>query len=328
MTGTAAEVDATVGDSPIPSGSTMLDVVHESEFRYTTHVDLAYHLAHLKPRNGTAPRSLLMPAAAPGSALGSQELLAFNLAVEPPPTRLAEGRDVYGNVLTWFSLHAPHDALLVRATSRLALLPRAQHEPASSTPWEDVRDALKYAAGAPFHPEIEFVYPSPFVPLHADLGDYASASFPPGRPVLAGAIDLMSRIKREFAYEPRATEVSTPALAALAGRRGVCQDFAHVMIGGLRALGLAARYVSGYLLTTPPPGSARLIGADASHAWVSVHCPPFGWVDLDPTNDVIVHTAHVCTAVGRDYGDVTPLCGVIRGGGAHSLRVGVSVTPA
>lgn len=327
MTGASAGVDASAGRSSLPPGGTVLDVIHESEFQYATHVDLAYHLAHLKPRDGAAPASMLMPVELAGSALGSQHLLAFDLAVEPPPTRLAEGRDAYGNVLTWFSLHAPHDSLLVRATSRVAVLPRTQHDPAASAPWEEVRDALKYAAGAPFHPEIEFVYPSPFVPLHAELGEYASASFPQARAVLAGAIDLMSRIKREFSYEPEATEVSTPVLSVLTARRGVCQDFAHVMIGGLRALGLAARYVSGYLLTTPPAGKERLVGADASHAWVSVHCPPFGWIDLDPTNEVIVDRSYVCTAVGRDYGDVIPLRGVIRGGGTHTLRVGVSVRP-
>ncbi len=328
MSTVSAGVDAAASGPPRTSDTVVLDVVHESEYEYSTHVDLAYHLAHLKPREGAAPEALLVPAAPPGSALGSQQLLAFALAVEPPPTRLSQGRDAYGNVLTWFSLHAPHESLRVRATSRVALSPRTQHDPAASAPWEEVRDALKYYAGAPFHPEIEFVYPSPFVPLHAELGAYASASFPPASGVLAGAIDLMRRINREFAYEPETTEVSTPVLDALAARRGVCQDFAHVMIGGLRTLGLAARYVSGYLLTTPPPGKERLVGADASHAWVSVHCPPFGWVDLDPTNDVIIDRSHVSVAVGRDYGDVIPLRGVIRGGGPQTLRVGVSVTPA
>ncbi len=262
-----------------------------------------------------------------GSALDSQRLLDFDLAITPEPARVADGHDVYGNGVTWFSLYAPHESLRVRATSQVELLPRTRLDPAASVPWEQAHAELEYAAGAPFRPEIEFVFASPFVPLHDALRKFAAASFPAGRPILEGAIELMGRIRRDFTYEPESTEISTPVLEAFSARRGVCQDFAHVMIAGLRALGLAARYVSGYLLTRPVagPDKPRLTGADASHAWVSVHCPPFGWVDLDPTNDVIVDTSHVCAAIGRDYGDVMPLRGVIRGGGAHTLKVAVSV---
>jgi len=313
-------------DRTAAGAGAIFEVVHENEFAYSVSVDLAYHLAHLRPRDRRSRESTPLPELAAGAALGSQRLLAFELNIEPPPVRLADGCDVYGNALTWFSLHAPHDSLLVRARSRVELLPRVRHDPSASEPWEQARTALEYAVGAPFRPEIEFVYASPFVPLHAELREYAAISFPPGRTVLAGAIELMGRIRRDFAYEPESTEISTPVLEAFAGRSGVCQDFAHVMIGGLRALGLAARYVSGYLLTTAA-GQPRMTGADASHAWVSVHCPPFGWVDLDPTNDVIVDTGHVCAAIGRDYGDVIPLRGVIRGAGPHTLRVAVSVLP-
>lgn len=304
----------------------LLEVVHENEFEYGTHVDLAYHLAHLRPRDQGVTESIRPPEHEPGSALGSQRLLDFELAITPLPARIADGFDVYGNALTWFTLYAPHESLVVRATSRVQLQPRTRFDPAASMPWEQAREALEYAAGAPYRPEIEFVYASPFVPLHEALRKYAAVSFPPGRPVLEGAIDLMGRIRHEFTYEPESTEISTPVLEALSARRGVCQDFAHVMIGGLRALGLAARYVSGYLLTRPFADEPDLTGADASHAWVSVHCPPFGWIDLDPTNDLVVDTSHVCAAIGRDYGDVMPLRGVIRGGGSHSLKVAVSVT--
>ena len=305
----------------------LLEVVHENEFEYGAHVDLAYHLAHLRPRDRGSSDSTRLSEYESGSALGSQRLLDFNLAITPAPARIAEARDVYGNALTWFTLYAPHDSLLVRATSRVQLDSRTRFDPAASVPWEEASEALEYAAGAPFRPEIEFVYASPFVPLHEALRKYAAISFPADRPVLEGAVDLMGRIRREFTYEPESTEISTPVLEALSARRGVCQDFAHVMIGGLRALGLAARYVSGYLLTRPLADEPDLTGADASHAWVSVHCPPFGWIDLDPTNDLIVDTSHVCAAIGRDYGDVMPLRGVIRGGGSHTLNVSVSVTP-
>jgi transglutaminase-like putative cysteine protease len=156
-------------------------------------------------------------------------------------------------------------------------------------------------------------------------------SFTPERPLLQAAVDLMHRIHADFTYDTDSTQISTPVLEAFNLKSGVCQDFAHVMIGCLRALGLAARYVSGYLMTQPPPGKARLVGADASHAWVSVHCPLIdingGWIDLDPTNDLIPGTSHVILAVGRDYGDVAPLRGVIRGGGEHKLAVAVTVAP-
>jgi transglutaminase-like putative cysteine protease len=193
--------------------------------------------------------------------------------------------------------------------------------------WEDIVRRLRYVAGAPFEPAAEFAYASPLVPLIDALRNYAAESFPARRPYLDGAIELMHRIHADFAYQGGVTEIDTPLLQIFEQRRGVCQDFAHLMIGCLRALGLPARYVSGYLLTNPPPGQARLLGADASHAWVSVWCPRLGWNDLDPTNDVRIDVAHVTVAVGRDYGDVMPLRGVIQGGGEHTLSVAVSVLP-
>ncbi len=195
-------------------------------------------------------------------------------------------------------------------------------------------ESLRYVARAPFRPEVEFAMPSPYVPRLEVLRDYAAPSLPPGRPLAEAALELMHRIHADFAYDSDSTEIDTPLAQVVEHRRGVCQDFAHLMAGALRMWGLPARYVSGYLLTQAPEGGAAMLGADASHAWVQVWCPGTpgvpadgggaGWLDLDPTNDLVPGTGHVRLAVGRDYGDVTPLRGVIRGGGgSHTLSVAV-----
>jgi transglutaminase-like putative cysteine protease len=197
--------------------------------------------------------------------------------------------------------------------------------------WEQVRERLRYHRGAAWDPAAEFVFASPHVPRHEDFLAYARPSFTPGRPLLEAARELMERIHADFIYEPEATDVSTPALEALEMRRGVCQDFAHVMLACLRSLGLPARYISGYLLTEPPPGRARLVGSDASHAWVSIYLPgeegPGEWTGLDPTNRRAPGEDYVVLATGRDYSDVSPIRGVIRGGARHELHVAVTVTP-
>ena len=287
-----------------------LDIVHDTRYHYAGRVDLAYHLAMLKPQGAAR-----------------QTVAAFALESDPPPSFHRTGIDAFGNHRDLFSIYAPHDALHVRATSRVALAVPPEIPLAASTAWEQVRAAMRYRAGAPYLPATEFAFASPYVPIAHELADYARPCFAAGRPVLAGAEALMLRIHEDFEYAAASTEVDTPVMAAFVTRRGVCQDFAHVMIGCLRALGLAARYVSGYLLTTPPPGRPRLVGADASHAWVSVYCPELGWLDFDPTNAVIPRLDHVVVATGRDFGDVTPLRGVIHGGGAHTLEVGVTVRP-
>jgi transglutaminase-like putative cysteine protease len=199
--------------------------------------------------------------------------------------------------------------------------------------WEKVRERFRYQAGATFDSACEFVFASPFVPRLAEFGAYARPSFTPGNSLLNASIDLMQRIFDDFTYESQSTQINTPALEALAQRKGVCQDFAHIMIACLRTLGLPARYVSGYMLTEPPPGEVKLVGSDASHAWVSVYLPdlPEGarWVDFDPTNNHWGWHApgqdYVTVALGRDFGDVSPLRGVIHGGASHTLRVGVTV---
>ena len=289
----------------------LLRVVHETIYRYAPRVDIAYHLACLMPQSGHA-----------------QQVGDAELAIEPKPAQQSTSTDAFGNLRTYFALFTPHDVLRVRAESHVVVTPRFDDlDPERSARWETVRSALRYRVRAPFWPATDFLYASPFVPVLDELRAFAEASFPAGRRLIAGAIDLMHRIHADFEYKPASTSISTPLAEVFKQRRGVCQDYAHVMLGCLRALGLPAAYVSGYLLTRPPPGQPRLLGADASHAWVSVWCPQLGWIDLDPTNEMVVGNSHVTLAVGRDFGDVTPLRGVIRGGAEHTMKVAVSVLP-
>ena len=290
------------------TGSAELEVVHETLYRYDQPVEQAQHIAFLRPCDDAL-----------------QRLLDFELLIEPAPTHLRHELDAFGNLRSAFSLHAPHASLRVTARSRVRV---AEAAPAAGELDADASRAhWRYVAGRRPDAAAAFVFASPMVPVEPALRDWARPSFPPGRPLAEGARELMHRLHEEFRYEPQSTQVGTPVMEAFAQRRGVCQDFAHVMIGALRSLGLAARYVSGYLLTEPPPGQPRLQGADASHAWLAVALPREGvapdWLELDPTNDCEAGCAHVRLAVGRDYGDVTPLRGVIRGGASHRLEVRV-----
>ena len=291
----------------------LLHVVHETAYDYTPVVRTAQHMVHLKPAHNQR-----------------QRLVSHRLVVEPRPPHQAEAVDVYGNTRTFFSLQFDHEALRVVAESLVETQPAA--EVTASLPWEEAVERMRYHRESRYDPASEFVFGSPYVPRDAAFAAYAQPSFPPGRALAEAARDLMRRIHHDFEYEPSATDVNTPALEALELRKGVCQDLAHVMLGGLRSLGLPARYVSGYLLTAPPQGQQRLVGADASHAWVSVYLPaeqgPGDWLDLDPTNDRTPGEDYVTLAIGRDYGDVSPMRGVIHGGARHTLRVAVTVTPA
>ena len=290
----------------------LLDVVHETRYEYAPAVRTAKHIAHLRPASS-----------------GRQQLVSHALEVDPPPAHRSESVDVWGNVRTFFSLRAEHDELHVTARSLVATTP----PPAvlGDMPWEEARERMRYHRGAAYDPAAEFLFASPYVPRHADFIAYALPSFAPGRPLVEAARDLMERIHADFAYETQATDASTPALEALQLRKGVCQDFAHVMLACLRSLGLPGRYVSGYLLTEPPPGQAGLVGSDASHAWASVYVPGDGvrgeWMDLDPTNNRAPGEDYVTLAAGRDYSDVSPIRGVIHGGANHLLHVAVTVTP-
>ncbi|RQO83967.1 transglutaminase family protein [Acidovorax sp. FJL06] len=294
-----------------------LRVIHETVYQYTPAVQNAQHMAHLRPRTGLV-----------------QRVLTHALQIDPAPAQCEATQDVFGNTRAFFSLPFTHERLRVRAESLLETAPPPPAPPGE--PWEAVRERLAYRRGMPYHPATEFSFASPYIPRHADFVAYARASFAPGRPLMDAARDLMARIHADFAYTANATDAGTPALESLRLRRGVCQDFAHVMIGCLRSLGLAARYVSGYLLTAPPPGQPRLVGADASHAWVSVWSPTAAsngtlaeaaWFDLDPTNDRAAGEDYVTLAIGRDYTDVSPLRGVIHGGDHHVLQVAVTVEP-
>jgi transglutaminase-like putative cysteine protease len=257
-----------------------------------------------------------------------QQVLTHDLTIDPLPARRQVQRDVFGNLRTCFTIDAPHDEFVVDAHSRVLLTPGTGPLAwGQSPPWEQVAESMRYVSGRRFEPTSEFVFASPLVPLLPQARNYASELFAPGRPWLDLVLDLMHAVHSDLQYVPGVTDVHTPLAAVFAERRGVCQDYAHLLIGVMRARGLPARYVSGYLLTRPAPGRPRLLGADASHAWVQAWCPAQGWVDLDPTNDLVPHLSHVRLAVGRDYSDVPPLRGVIRGGGEHSLEVAVSVIP-
>ncbi len=290
----------------------LLRVVHETRYDYTPPVKTAQHVAHLRPAHGP-----------------QQAVLAHRLEIAPVPAQCKESTDVFGNTRTFFSLQAVHDSLRVVADSLVETRPRAQ--PGDSMPWEQARERMRYHRAAHYDAAAEFMFASPYAPRDEAFAAYARSSFAAGRPLAQAARALMTRIHDDFIYETTATDVGTPALEALALRKGVCQDFAHVMLACLRSLGLPARYVSGYLLTEPPPGKPRLVGGDASHAWVSVYLPdangPGQWLELDPTNNRLPGEDYVVLATGRDYSDVSPLRGVIQGGARHTLRVAVTVAP-
>ena len=305
-----------------------LRITHETSYDYAPVVETAQHITHLRP--------LTLP---------TQQLVSHSLDVQPPPAQQMEALDVYGNTRTFFALDYAHHALRVTAHS---LVDTTEPVPPplggdGSPPWEQLRERFRSRAGGVRDAAAEFTFPSDYVPRHDDFVAYARPSFAPGTPVLVAAQDLMQRIFRDFTYESLSTDVSTPAVEALAQRKGVCQDFAHIMIACMRAMGLPARYVSGYLLTMPPEGQPRLIGSDASHAWASVYVPQpagagastlagdvdtCGWFDFDPTNNRSPGEDYVTLAIGRDYGDVSPMRGVIHGGARHTLHVGVTVEPA
>jgi transglutaminase-like putative cysteine protease len=223
-------------------------------------------------------------------------------------------------------VHQPHEALALTATSVVSTTRPAITEPADTAPWETVVQRLSAHENLQGLDAYQFVFASPFIPVTAAARAYAQPSFPPGVPVLAGAVDLIKRIYTEFTYDKTATTVDTAVDQVLENRKGVCQDFAHVAISCLRTMGLSARYVSGYMETMPPPGKPKLIGADATHAWLALFVPDTGWVDLDPTNNLIPGERHITLAWGRDYGDVTPVKGVVMGGGVHTMSVTVDVS--
>ncbi len=284
-------------------------VRHSTTYAYETPVTLSSHRLRLTPRE--TPR---------------QKLRRFALEILPQIGSLVAEKDGFGNSGHLLEIREDHAKLTIEARSEVAL--RAAEPALDFTSWEDVATRLRAPAGAEALEAAEFAFPSRFTLADDAIEAYARESFSQGRPLLAAARDLMSRIHADFAYDPEATEAHTTAREAFALKRGVCQDFAHVFLACCRALGAPARYVSGYLLTRPPEGRERLVGADASHAWVAVWGPDDGWVEFDPTNDLSPSLEHVTCAWGRDYGDVGPVTGVVLGGGTHQLTVAVDVIPA
>ena len=290
-------------------------VVHETRYDYESPVSLSRQLLHLTPRD-----------------CAWQSCLAHAIEIDPEPGLAQTGVDHLGNPVVCLAIEAAHDCLRVCARSAVEVRSRRAPQPLTSPAWEDVAAALAYGA-RPVHVDAaRYLFESPYVRVKREFAAYARPSFGARRPLLDAVGELMQRIHAEFTFDPKATNVATPVQKLLEDKRGVCQDFAHLMLAGLRSLGLAARYMSGYLLTRPPPGRPRLIGADASHAWVSVYCPRLDgnggrWIDFDPTNNVQPDTQHVTLAWGRDFGDVSPLRGVILGGETHALDVAVTVTP-
>jgi transglutaminase-like putative cysteine protease len=287
-----------------------LRVQHRTTYHYSDVVATSQHEARLSPRE-----------------LEHQHTISHTLEIVPRPALRRRRFDYFGNRALHFGLSEPHRALEVVATSVVEVNALLLPDLARTAAWETVRDALGRERRRDVLDAYEMTFESPRVQLMAELGEYAAPSFSAGRPVLEAVRDLTRRIHQDYTYDGTATEVSTPLGQVVKARRGVCQDFAHVMLGCLRSLGLAGRYVSGYLLTRPPPGKAKLVGADGSHAWVATWVPELGWVDFDPTNDMIPGEEHVTIAHGRDFSDVTPIRGVIMGGGAHTLTVSVDVTP-
>jgi len=285
-------------------------ILHTTELIYEARVGLCYNLARLVPRE-----------------LPTQRLENVALQIAPLPHDIWQGVDYFGNRTDCFSIQEPHDRLRVTVSSEVTVTPDENglfdHFDAPS--WNEVRDRLWSDRTAEIVDALQFALDSPMVAVDELLTDYARPSFPPGRPLDEAVVELMQRIHGDFKYDPEFSTIATPLKDVMEHRSGVCQDFAHLALGCLRSQGLAARYVSGYLETDPPPGKKRLVGADASHAWFSVFRPGRGWLDLDPTNNQRPGERYVTVAWGRDYADVTPLKGVAYGGGEHELKVAVDV---
>ncbi len=288
------------------------DIRHVTTYSYESPVSFARCSLRLEPRSGDG-----------------QQLISHNVEIKPLPLERTLRTDFFGIHTESIVIETAHRVLRIDARSRVDVSRTALARDMESPPWEQVREAAFASNGLMASSPVGYLFASPLVPIQTPVTDYAAQSFPAGAGVFASATDLIQRIKRDFIYDSKATEILTPLQDVFSKRRGVCQDFAHIMIAGLRGLGLPAAYVSGYLRTTPPPGRPRLQGADATHAWVSVWCgEEIGWAGFDPTNDLVIGNDHVILAVGRDYTDVSPVDGVIVGSRKQKLAVAVDVIPA
>jgi transglutaminase-like putative cysteine protease len=285
------------------------DIRHVTTYAYESPVSFARCSLRLEPKSGDG-----------------QQLVSHTVDIKPKPADRTIRHDFFGTHTESVLIETPHRNLRIDSRSRVSVSRHAPGRSAESPDWESVRDLAFEATSLGPDSPIGYVFASPLVPVQQPFTAYAAVSFPQQRGILAGAVDLMHRIRTEFKYDPKATVISTPLNEVFEKRHGVCQDFAHVMIAGLRGLGLPAAYVSGYLRTIPPPGKARLQGADATHAWVSLWCGvEMGWIGFDPTNDILVENDHIVLAVGRDFSDVSPVDGIIVGSRRQKLAVAVDV---
>ena len=285
-------------------------VRHVTRYEYDSAVDLAAHLVHLQPRS-----------------LPGQHVISGDLKTDPAASRRVERRDHFGNRVSWLFLDRPHDAFTVTSEAVVDVRFPDPPRPATTPAWERVAAAARHGGPAAWQ-AAEFCFDSPMVPADTDAAGFARGSFPAGRPVLEGLLELNDRIHRDFTFRAGVTDLATPVAEVLRRREGVCQDFTHLMLSALRGLGLPARYTSGYIRTRPPPGRDRLRGADQSHAWVGAWLGPVhGWMGLDPTNGIVVSDEHVVLAWGRDYSDISPVRGVILGGGLHTPGISVDLEP-
>ncbi len=283
-------------------------ITHATSYVYSESVSLSHHLLRLAPRN-----------------LPYQRCLDYTVHINPVPAVAEPHFDYFGNAVTFLSIEGAHKELLVKSVSMTEVTSRSVPLPAETPAWETVRDSSRGLQIGNALDASEFIFDSPLIRARDDFAAYAAPSFAKGRPIFESALDLTGRIHADFKFDPTATTLATPLEEVFKNRRGVCQDFAQFEIACLRSLGLAARYVSGYLETQPPSGKGRLVGADVSHAWIAFYCHGIGWIDLDPTNNVSPTNRHIAVAYGRDYSDVSPIRGVILGTGKHTLKVAVDV---
>ena len=288
----------------------IFEVSHKTVYRYASPVAQSHHLVHLSPR----PHE-------------RQRVIRQGIVIAPDPALRTDFTDYFGNPASAVAIESSHAELLIHSRILIEVTTPPRLDVAASAPWEQVARKVAPCQGPYDLAVAQYLPPSHHTPLCQDVLSFAEPSFPPGRPVLACVADLSARIHRDFAYDSSATDVATTIGELLRIRRGVCQDFAHLLLACCRIMGLPARYVSGYLLTHAPAGRPKLIGSDASHAWASVWAPGIGWVDFDPTNNIMPSGEHITIAYGRDFQDVSPVMGVLLGGGAHHVDVGVDVTP-
>jgi transglutaminase-like putative cysteine protease len=283
-------------------------ISHRTTYEYRDAVSVSHHLLRLHPRDSAHQRTL-----------------SYRLISDPVPAVVEPHTDYFGNLVSFITIEGPHRHLSVNSECEIEVSPKPLLDPGATPSWESVRDLCREHAYAVCGEACEYYFPSALVPVRPEFHEYAAKAFGPGRPILEAGIDLMSRIHSDFKFDSQATTVATPVEQVLSQRRGVCQDFAQLQIACFRTMGLSARYVSGYLETAPPAGQPKLTGADASHAWVQLWCGPAGWVDLDPTNNLLPSERHITLAWGRDFDDVSPFRGVLVGSGSHQLTVAVDV---